>query len=332
MMYDWLMRFGGLEQREAADSEGYTNAILQARLRVAEGAHPTGELAAIEAAVGLWSRAFMAATCDRLQSDVLGIIGRSLLTRGESVWLIAGLTPLPVSSWDIRGGADWRYRVDVPFPDGQRTLTVDAADVLHFRIGQTPARPWKGVSPLERCGLTATLLAGIERSLTYEFSGPVGNVLPVPNATKELAGDVAALKGNTVLGETTSGGWGEGQTSAPQRDWNPSRVGPAPGAATATLKESTERSVFAAAGVPVEIVGGGGQTTAAREAWRRFLYGTISPIGRVVGLEVAAKLGGNGVIDFRELMASDLSGRARAFGSLVTAGMSVDDARAAAGF
>ncbi|MDE0455923.1 MAG: hypothetical protein OXI15_01400 [Chromatiales bacterium] len=71
--------------------------------------------------------------------------------------------------------------------------------------------------------------------------------------------------------------------------------------------------------------------TGAREAFRRFLHATIAPAARLVELELSAKLEEDVKLDFPGLMASDLSGRARAFQSLVSGGMEVAKAAALAG-
>ena len=64
-----------------------------------------------------------------------------------------------------------------------------------------------------------------------------------------------------------------------------------------------------------------------REAWREFLHGSIAPVGQIVAQELSEKLGVAIVLGFDRLFASDLSGRARAFQSMVGGGM--DPARAA---
>ena len=77
---------------------------------------------------------------------------------------------------------------------------------------------------------------------------------------------------------------------------------------------------------------GGSTGTAAREAYRRFLHGTVAPLGRIVARELAEKLDTPGVaLNFDALFAADLSGRARAFGSLVQGGMDIDRAAGLAG-
>ena len=95
------------------------------------------------------------------------MIGRQLLMRGNSVWLVDdGRVTLPAAHWDISGGSDpalWRYRLDVPAPSETRTVTRAASDVLHVRIDPDVARPWVGVSPFTRCADTRAILCEVER-------------------------------------------------------------------------------------------------------------------------------------------------------------------------
>ena len=74
----------------------------------------------------------------------------------------------------------------------------------------------------------------------------------------------------------------------------------------------------------------GSQAAAVRESWRLALFGVLSPLGRLVETELRAKLG-DVTLNWSELRASDLSGRARAFQSMVGGGMPVADAVAIAG-
>ena len=70
---------------------------------------------------------------------------------------------------------------------------------------------------------------------------------------------------------------------------------------------------------------------AAREALRRFLHTTILPFAAQVEVELAQKLDRPVRLTFDRLMASDLSGRARAFQSMVKSGMALDQAARLAG-
>ena len=72
--------------------------------------------------------------------------------------------------------------------------------------------------------------------------------------------------------------------------------------------------------------------TALREAWRQFLHAGVAPVTPSVSQELVDELE---VPDLKlshdRMMASDLSGRARAFQSMVGGGMEVSKAAALAG-
>ena len=309
--------------------------MIAQRLATANAVIDATALGVVETCAGLWARAFAAAEHDTLPASVLARIGRALLLKGECVYLSTGL--VEASSWDITGGSDpfsWQYRLDLAGPSSATTAKRPASSVLHFRIGETKERPWVGVSPLERAGLTRDLLACIETSLRYEFTGPVGHVLPVPagSTQTDLASDVAALKGQVALGETTSAGHGEGRSSAPAKDWVPVRIGANPPQATAILHENIERTLLAAAGVPADLAGSFSAEAGTRESWRRFVASTIAPVGRIVGDELARKRQGSGRLTFGSLRAADVQGNARSWAALVKAGMPKADASRVVGF
>ena len=98
-----------------------------------------------------------------------------------------------------------------------------------------------------------------------------------------------------------------------------------------SLRSDAAREVFAATGCPVELFAAG-EGTAAREALRRFLHLTVLPWAEVVKAELSVKLDAPGLdLRFDRLMASDLAGRARAFSSMVSGGMPLDQAAALSG-
>ncbi len=66
-------------------------------------------------------------------------------------------------------------------------------------------------------------------------------------------------------------------------------------------------------------------SAAMRETWRQLLFGTVAPLGRIVAAELSKKLFPL-TLEWQELRASDLQGRARAVQSLAAAG--VDQERA----
>ena len=193
--------FAKVEHRESA-----TDAIVSALISQAGGSSvpPSVEaLGAVEAAAGLWSRAFASATVEpqtlvtnALTPSVLAAIGRALAVRGEAVFEaeVNGAVELTqASSWEVAGGTSpdsWRYAVELPLPSGKvRKRTLPAESVLHVRYATRPGAPWAGVSPLGMASETQALATWIERRLAEEASTATSYVLPLPEAA-----DVSALK------------------------------------------------------------------------------------------------------------------------------------------
>ena len=121
-----------------------------------------------------------------------------------------------------------------------------------------------------------------------------------------------------------------GASNAPRGDWEVKRIGADPPAAEVELLSVASREVYAACGVPPGLLMDG-EGIGQRESYRRFLHATVVPIARIVQTELTAKLDGDVRLSFDSLFAGDLSGRARAFQSLVGGGMAVERAAALAG-
>lgn len=83
---------------------------------------------------------------------------------------------------------------------------------------------------------------------------------------------------------------------------------------------------MAACGVPVSVLGGS-DGTFSREGLRQFLHTVIQPVADDLAVSIGRVFDMPGFgFKFDRLMASDLSGRARAFGSMVQAGMEIQEA------
>ena len=144
-----------------------------------------------------------------LTPDVMAMIGRALLTSGNSVWAVkvrGGEIRLdPIADWTITGEPDestWRYTANRAGPSRQTSQKLTSARVIHVRIGTLPAYPWRGRGPLEIAASSSSLAARIEEQLAEEASGPVGGVVPVPRAanTDDLATrTLKGLKGQLAL-------------------------------------------------------------------------------------------------------------------------------------
>ena len=346
MRWPWSKR-----EPERRESLPFTDAVVAALTAQAAGT-ATGDpsaIAALEAAVALYSRAFAAAVPSPaeaaavLSPPCMALLARNLIRRGEDVHQIIverGMVRLqPIGSWDVRGGpaeSSWWYRCDRFGPSGNLTELVPSASVLHVRYAVDSARPWYGISPLGWARSTGTLAANLETRLGEEAGGPVAMILPVPmdggddDPLAELKTDIAAAKGKAVLTETTAAGWGEGRAAAPQSDWKPQRLGANPPAALPSLRTEAGMSVLSACGVPVSLVTDA-DGTSQREAWRRFVMGAVEPLLDLVRVEVAAKLDMSVSFDLSRLWAHDLAGRAAGFKAMVTAGMDIERAAALSG-
>ena len=332
---------------EKRQSIPFTDAVVAA-LTVQAGGTATGDpsaIAALETACALYTRAFAAVTISpsvpALSPGCMALIARNLIRRGEDVHQIIvdrGAVRLqPIGSWDVRGGpaeSSWWYRCDRFGPSGNLTELVPAGAVIHARYAVDSARPWYGIGPLGWARATGTLAANLETRLGEEAGGPVGHVLPVPadggDGTDDdplamLKADLAGAKGKTVLAETTAAGWGEGRVAAPMADYKPQRFGASPPATLPSLRTEAGLSVLSACGVPVSLVTDA-DGTSQREAWRRFVMGSVEPLLETVKGEIEAKLDTSVSFDLSSLWAHDLAGRAASFKAMVTAGMPIEKA------
>ena len=335
--------FTAFEKRESS----YTDALIASILSNAQGKQLAiaSATAALEMVAGTVGRGFAAADvngrpaiADSLTPGCLELVGRSLMRRGEAVFLIdtrmGGLKLLPAQSWDIDGDPDpdsWEYRITLGGPS--RTFShehVSAASVLHFRYACDATRPWRGQGPLDIATIAGRLSAATADALANESSGPVGSILLTPkdgdSATMQgLLSEVGSARGALLMLE--SGDWGN--TGAAPMDGTAQRFGATPPPGLVSLQNTATSEVISACGFNPSLFQTG-PAAAIREAWRLALFGVLSPLGKLVQAELRAKLG-DVTLDWQELRASDLSGRARAFQSMVGGGMAVADAVSVSG-
>ena len=273
--------------------------------------------------------------------DVLATIARRLITSGESVHVIeieGGRVLLrECAYWNVTGGARerWRYQVTLPGPSATHTTWAPADQVIHCRYASAAATPWRGRPPLYWAGLSGVLATALERALGHEAAGPVGSLIPVPqDASAEddddtygpLKREIAALRGRVGLVETTAAGYGEGRAAAPAEDWKARRIGAHPPDSLPTLRDQVEATVLAVCGIPPDLARPGGRT---RESYRQWAHASVEPLAALVAAELRGKLGADVALRFGRLEAADVTGRARAWRSLMgkEGGMPDADAR-----
>ena len=325
-----------------------TDAIVNALISQASGGSSppsAGDLAAVEAAAGLWSRAFASATVLPTTSSTLALspgilasIGRGLAVKGEVLFAIDfldGLVLTQAHRWEVRGGArpeTWTYLCEFPVPGGVHKRTLSADSVIHLRYATRPEKPWQGISPLGMASETQALAGWLEKRLAEEVATATAYVLPLPEGHTDSVALKADLKkggGRLHLVDTTAGGFGDGPVGAPRRNWETSRLGASPPESLGKLRSDVKNDIFGAYGIPSSIHGTGGS---ARESYRQFLASTIQPLSKIIIEELGDKLDTPTLaLDFTELRAADIAGRARAYGVLINAGMPPAEAAEATG-
>ncbi|WP_419163067.1 hypothetical protein [Candidatus Palauibacter sp.] len=332
----------GRREKRAADYGDEVARLLLARAQPGALADHLHTLA-LEAAAGTVGRAFAAATVTggigpELEPH-LEMIGRSFIRRGECLLVPRrGGYFSPASSWNAKGsGGPWQYEATIAEPDAQNTLATAGSRVLHFRAQTSRDAPWRGRGPLEVADSGALLISNLEAALANETGGPHGQVVPVPtNPDEDALGDLKAaikdLAGRVLVAESQRRNWNDAEAGgARSDDWRPQRLGANPPDGLVKLFVEHRRAVLVACGVPPELLGGG-EGTAGREGWRRFLHGTLAPYGYILEREARDKGFGRIRLGWDRLRASDLTGRARAYQSLVGAGMDTGRASRLPGF
>ena len=340
-MIQRLMKSLGYEKRQSS----YSDSVVQLILSQARGgqALPTAT-AAVEAAAGLVGRSFASATVSGTRSEAipapfLALVGRSLIRRGEIVLAIEtdpSLALLPAMSYSITGGADpstWTYELTIGTPSKSETKRVPIDGVVHLRYAVDPERPWQGISPLQAASISGRLGAAASAALADEAESPHGSFLPTPPADENddgLKTDIKNAQGHMLVVESMAGDW-QGGGPAPSKDWEPRRFGFNAPASLVELERQIFVEILAACGIPPAMFDSN-SATASRESYRQFLHSTVAPIGRVVEAELREKLVSPDLtLDWTELRAADIAGRARAFGSLVKGGMPLEQAAAVSG-
>lgn len=314
------------------EHRGYTDVITNALIEASADTAATAYLAALEIAAGHLSRAFASATVSGAGAGVFTVpvmaqIGRALIEAGEAVYVRQGQRLIRGLQYTILPNG--QYQAHTPFSQ----ITVPADRAFHA-TWNTDVLTGRGIAPLTTARVLRDLVVKLEGSLRDESGAAVGYLLPIPQDgagenVEQLREDLAGLKGRIAVIETTRAGWGEGQGGSPRRDYELARMGANIPEGNVSLYTQAQETVLAACGLPVQLVQKS-DGTAQREAWRRFLHGTVAPMGRIVEAE-AARIGLAISLDWDQLFASDIQGRARAFQSLVNGGMSLEAAAAASG-
>ena len=342
---------------------GYSDEVVAAiEAAAARKAATVTSTAAIEAAAGALSRAFSAAEVqgagwvrDAVSPPWLAQVGRSLVREGASLSVIdlgamGDVELTPAAQWNFEGHAphddareaDWQCRATTFGPSSSATRLLPRDRVVYVRWGTSPGTRHRGQSPASWAAHSAKLAAEAERSLGDEAAGPLAQLLAIPqdggdggddDPLAPLKRDLKAARGDALLLETTSAGWGAGRAEAPgvgNTDWRASRLGPTPPDSMIRAADAGFSRMLAACGVPPGLFAPGADGTAMRESLRQWFMGTVRPMARLVEHELSARLETAVTLRF-DNYPTDLQGRAATFQKLVAGGVSVNEALATSG-
>lgn len=331
-------------------SGGFTDAFGRVLLQAATGTllNDPGGTGALELSAGMVGRCFQSVEVQDagpsiarvLTPSFFGLVGRSLIRRGEQVFLIkvrnGRVVLIPAAMARVESGtydpATWTYTLELHGPHLLTTMHVPSERVLHFRYAVDPGRLWAGVSPASVASLAAALNANLNKHLADEAGAPHGNLLPVPKDGNDdtltpLKTTLKDLNGKTALVETTSSGYGDKEARPLYGDFNQRHFGMDTKEAMVTLRQDSDVLLAQLCGVPLSMMSKT-DGTALREGLRHLLVTTLQPLGEAVAEELREKLDAPGLrLSWRRLHANDIQGKGRAFKSLVDAGM--DATRAA---
>ena len=178
---------------------------------------------------------------------------------------------------------------------------VPSDGLIHCRYETDPDRPWKGIGPLQSASLAGRLSAETASALADGESGPRGNLLPLPvdgsdPSVAALKADMRTLGGRLAFVESVRSMHAGAAGNAPSGDWQTKRIGADPPSAEVELLTRSGLEVVNACGASGLFSAGDG--SGQRESYRRWLHGTVAPLGRLVSLEFSTKLEADITLNF----------------------------------
>ena len=340
-----MIGFSKLFRRKPEVRESYTDQIIARMIAASSGVSDGSALAAVEVAARWWGAGLASATVKPpnmalapISPTTLDTIGRSLCRSGNSLFVIdvrsGRVTLTPCAQWTVLGSDDpasWMYLCTLNGPSTARTITRPAASVLHVKYAPHPSRPWAGRSPVALAIDTAKAAGLLEAATAGELNFTQQQVL-TPRRNQSDYAPVDTLTPDTITKIVTafSEHVNTGAFVIPA-DVQAQRLGPEPPDSFPLLRDRLENSLLALHGLPPALVAARGTGTAMREAFRQVLHTLLKPLGALVAEELQAKLHPDAALSFEALRAGDITGSARAFGSLVTAGLTPQSAAAVVG-
>ena len=349
MNFGRLFRFGsdrGAHPRIRAQSDSVpvdsaTTLALDAQWSAATGSASNAlQSAAMEIAAGIIGRAFATATIEGdpfkvVTPSVLMMTGRELVRRGEAGFLIDGppFELIPATNvYASRGTYDrgaWAYLLSLNGPSDSVSKWYLADEVIHVRINEDPASPWRGRSPFDVAKLSSETMTYAERSARDEARVPSARIGVYAGTDdtqraqyqKNLSSGGVQVLSTSQLQATAAG-------VEPANRYSPGTMHPDHSAGHVQLRRDSLIDLCSAAGIPASLIDSRADGGSRREGYRQLLHGTIQPMARIAQRELSEKLGADIKLSFRRLAAGDLGTRTRAVKQLTESGMTLDQALA----
>ena len=335
-----MISFSKLFRRRPEVRASYTDQVVARIMAQASAASDGSALASLETAARWWGFGLASATVkpsnialNGVTPSTLDSIGRALCRSGESLHIIdvrnGQVMLTPCAQWTVQGDpepASWMYLCTLNGPSRTRTITLPAASVVHTKYAPHPSRPWLGRSPVELAIDTARAAGLLETATAGELNFSQKQVL----SPRRNPGDYAPV--DTLGPETIQkivdafSAHVSSDAFVIPADVTATRLGPEPPDSFPLLRDRLENSLLALHGLPPALLASRGTGTAMREAYRQLLHGLLKPLGAILAEELREKLHPEAALDFSALRAGDITGSARAFGSLVTAGLTPQSA------
>ena len=328
--------------KRKSEKRDYSSDVANYLFNAASGAtghQQAGATAAVESAIGHFSRAFAVARVnpfgDVFSPELNALLVRRLLLLGNAVAgvVVDGMgriAVLPASSYDLGGRANpesWVYSLTFDSPSGSDTVTLPAQAVIHVRVNAASGSRWQGVSPLESAGISSALLARLEQKLADESKARVGYLLPIPELgdaeLDNLKNDLSSLAGNVAL---VQAGAMDGRDTGSQSDWTPRRFGATLPANNLTARSEVGMAISAALGLPPALSGSSRWYGIARRLSPILVNGSIQGYSALFESEISRVMEQPVRYDFRAMKASDTTGNARTFHLLQMSGIDTERA------
>ena len=344
---------------DPTERRSYSSLILGAVEAAARGGGSPGvawvRSAACELASLYWSRGLATATVEpqnrrtaALTPHTLATIARRLARSGEYLAVLdvrdGRLALDEVWQWFVTGRPrrdTWRYRATQSGPSFTETRQLSIDEVVHVRYAWFPEQPWRGASPAAFAVNGAGLVGGIDTTLAGEANSPSGYVIAgsdlggdadddAADPFAEMRSDLASLRGGLTVAPTQRDALGRGKDGAPASDYESKRFGFSPPETIEPIRRQALVDMAGCFGIPAPLVDERSSAAAYREAARVFRESTLPMLGAIIA-EQAGEAIGEPDLALAFPKTPDIGILSRAVGSLVTAGMTIDDSRALVG-